>query len=422
MKKKKLVIVSHVFPPSLSANAKRPYLMAKYLVAKAGWDVVVFTSSLLTQGRPIQDIDGIKVVHVKSPLIEMLEWAGRSKALRKRLEQLLLFTIPPDFFLPWMNKVARRVRREDYDCGILNVRPYSAFEFVRQGVLDSRWVIDYQESVYPFLEEHPRASPIQRLFTPRLFQLERKALNACGGVWFTSSANRNRYIADGVVEERKTAYSPYFYDPEMYPRQNQVPDDAGQMTILYGGHLDGDWRNPEPFFQAWLEFLRQEPEANGKIRLNLYGRMSDRVFEMARRQGIANWIDVREQIPYRDFLKQATCSDALLYLDAAGQRYFNPGKLADYFGANKPVLGYTTKGSEVEDMLETSGMGVFTADIGDVGSGVAALAACWKNWKFKSAPRFTTDFFSVDSVCGRANHFLEQMLSEKRVVTESCLP
>ncbi len=409
---KKLVIISHVFPPSISANAKRPYLMARYLV-EHGWDVTVYTSSLLTRGIRIADIDGIHVKHVKSPFIELIERLRERRNIQKRVEQLLLLAITPDFFAPWMRKTADLLKKDAYDCGILNIRPYSGFEFMRKGILDRRWVIDYQESVYPFLEKNPRTSPLQRRYTPRLLELERQALKDCGGVWFTSSANRNRYIADGVVDESKTAYSPYFFDPEMYPRQNHGADDAGQMTILYGGHLDGNWRNPEPFFRAWSEFVRQEPEAEGKIRLVLYGRISDSVLEMTKRQGLATRLDVREQIPYRDFLKAATGADALLYLDAAGQRYFNPGKLADYFGANKPVLGYTTKGSEVEDMLETSGMRLFTADIGDVASGVAALAACWKNWKSKSEPNFSADFFSVDSVCGRADQFLERMLIEK---------
>lgn len=411
MLKKRLVIVSHVFSPSNHPNAKRPYLMAKYLVRK-GWDVTVFTTALQTGGAQVQDLDGIHVECIPSLPVFVSEHLTAFPRIRKRLLQMFQGFIFPDMLGLWMRKVARRLKKMEYDCGILNVLPYASFLLTQDGVLDSRWIVDYQESVYPYLEGHQRTSPLQKFYTPRLLALERKSLLLCGGAWFTSRANQNRYIADAAVDESKAMHLPYFYDPDMYP-ESSLPVSNDVMTVLYGGGLDSFWRSPEAFFRAWATFREQFPESFDKVRMVLYGTMDEGCRKMAKAYGVYDQIEICKPIPYREFLGEAKRATALLYIDARDQEYFNPGKIADYFGTGQPVLAFTSAGSEAAEMLERVGMKSFIGDLSDTGAGVASLGRLWMNWKQEiRSDRFSTHLYSTASICGRIENVLRELVGD----------
>ena len=132
---------------------------------------------------------------------------------------------------------------------------------------------------------------------------------------------------------------------------------------------------------------------------------------MALRHNLSDLLEVKDQIPYPDFLRKAMCSSALLYLDAAGQRYFNPGKLSDYFGAGRPVLGYAEVGSEAAAMLEQCGMQAYVSDPRNLEDGMSALSKCWQDWRAGVEPEFSTELFSVDCVCGEAHQRMEKLSS-----------
>jgi hypothetical protein len=408
--RKRIVIVSHVFPPSNHQNAKRPYLMAKYLVEKS-WDVTVYTTAFQTGGAQVKDLDGIHVECISSIPVSLIERLAPFPWIQERMIQLGQGLLFPDRFAPWIRKVARRLRKESYDCGILNVHPYSSFLLARECVLDSRWVIDYQEAIYPSLERRARGSILQRYLTPRLLRLERQSLRDCGKVWFTAEACQQRYVSDGAVDDSKTNWFPYFYDPDMYSGvKPSVPKST--VTILYGGSLDASWRSPRAFFGAWGAFIDKYPEASDKVRMVIYGSMDEGSSKIAEEVGIRDKIDVRNKISYRQFLREAQCSDALLYIDARDQEYFNPGKIADYFGAGRPILAFTAVGSEVDRMLRSVGMASYIADLNDVDAGVEGLVHLWRNLqKGAEQHQFSVDLYSITSICGRIESSLKELVA-----------
>ena len=404
---KRLVIVSHVFPPAQHANAKRPYLMAKYLVRR-GWDVTVLTSAFQMAGRPVRDIDGIHVACVPAWSVNWIERLHPWPRVRAKLMALLQGLLPPDLFAPWIRQVAKRLRTIDYERAILNVLPYAGYELAQANVIDGRWIIDFQESIYPFLKEYGRTSPVQRWYLPRFFALEEKVLDACGGVWFTSDANRRRYIEEGRVEASKTAYLPYFYDPELYPERTvHAEPQSADWVMVYGGHLDATWRSPRTFFAAWAQLRKENPQAAAALVLHVYGRLTPDCQEMAKYYGVHDRILVKKQVPYTDFLAVAQHADMLLFIDAAGQELFNPGKLADFFGAHRPVVAFTAEGSEVHAMLASVGMEEYTCARDDVAGGTAALVRLWQQRRAGTPTlNFDTKRYAVQTVCKEAEQHL----------------
>jgi len=407
----RLVIVSHVFAPSTHANAKRPYMMAKYL-ATQGWDVTVLTSSFQrdSAAKRLKDMDDVRVECFNPFPLPLMNWLLRYPSLYAKMHLFFQAIFFPDYYAPWARRVARRLKKMQYDCGILNVMPYSSFLLQEQGILGPRWAIDYQEIVYPFLERKPRRSPLQKKRTPELINQERMALKACGSVWFTSKSAMKRYINDNAVDEGKTACIPCFYDPALYKAVTPVQD--GLLTVLYGGDFSSPYRSPEPFFKAWAAVRRQSPEAFSAIRLVVYGHMADACRRRAVELGLWGQIDIRGRIPYADFLNQAARADALLYFDSSEQEFFSPGKLADYFGAARPILAITAEGSGVEIMLKDAGLHQLIWEPSDVDAGAACLVRLWESVQNReeSLSSRLTNKYSLPVVCEQADRILETLI------------
>lgn len=414
---KNLIIISHAFTPSNYANAKRPYLLARYLVRK-GWNVTVLTSHLQVAGGngSMQDKEGIHVKWIPSfpvTLQNRLERFPELQSLTGRAMQAVIF---PDYFALWIRQVARHLRTMDYDCGILNIMPYSALLLQKYGMLDSRWIIDYQEPVYPFLEQRPRTSPFQKWMTPKLIALERQALATCGGVWFTAEAAYERYIKDGAVAASKAAYLPYFYDPEMYPVPEKKPFPRTRMTILYGGNLVAPYRSPYTFFKAWALFLQQHPEAGDEVNLVVYGRMDKKSRQWAADMGLTKKIVLHNPLPYPQFLAQTANADALLFIDSDNQGLFNPGKVADYLGSGRPIFAITEADSGVERLLQSAGMAQFVSGSGEESGAAECFFRLWRSWKSGEwiSPSAATQY-SLPAIGRRAEGLLEELVEHTAV-------
>lgn len=410
MPKKRLLIVTHVFAPSNHSNAKRPHLMAKYFVER-GWDVTVLTSSFQVVGgfNEVQDIDGIRVICLRSWTTNLLEWLRKIPWVRSKLMSLFQSLIFPDGFAPWFCAVGRKIKNIEFDVAILNILPTSGLLLAQQGVLDERWVIDYQESVYPFLKRRPRTSPFQRALTPKLLQIEGKALRSCAGAWFSSEANRRYYIKDGLIEDSRTAHLPYFYDPMLYPqpRTSANSDNESILRIMYGGLLNWHWRSPETFFRAWHAFLAACPVAKSRIEFVLFGRMDEQCWELAKELEIADHIDQRPPVGYTEFLSEISHADLLLYIDAKDQEFFNPSKVADYFGTRRPILAFSAVDSDVSKMLHECGMQELLADVNETDRGTQNLLHFWNRWCEGKSMTFETDAYAVSTVCAEAEAWLK---------------
>lgn len=409
MIRKRLLIVSHVFAPSNHANAKRPLLMAKYFAAK-GWKVTVLTSRFQTPAEAVSGVleEGIEVRYLKAWTVNALNQVARFPKFKSLMMSLFQATIFPDTFAPWIRKVAREASKLEYDFAVLNVLPYASFLMHKAGAVDRRWVVDYQESVYPFLLRRPRTSFLQKLWTPRLFELERQALQASGGAWFTSQSNRQRYISDGVIEEQRSLHVPYFFDPAMYPEQGKRT--AGEsIHILYAGRLDASWRSPATFFKSWSALQKIRPETVGKVMFVLYGTLDEACWQLAEELGLKDYIECRASIDFTSYLAQLCDADLLLYIDARDQEFFNPSKLTDYFGAQRPILAFTAEGSDVEGMLRTAGMADLVAELKNEEQGCRNLVKYWDERGAELGEGMNPGAFSIDTICDQASAWLSKL-------------
>lgn len=377
---KRIAFISHVFPPSNRANAKRPFLLAKAFAA-VGWNVDIYASEEgITQAYEEVALEEYKcsIFRISDPISRLQQCLeNRVGRLWKVLDYVLKATTWPDLPVWWCCKVARLFRSGKYDAVVICVHPKSALLIpllCAKG--NAVWIIDYQESVSPQFKRHPRKSPVHRLLGPMLLKLEKKALSRTDLSVFTSASNLKAYVADGLTPDSKTSHISHFFDEELYDRSLRW--DGHNLNIVYAGYFDRiGRRSPELFLRALNGFFEKYPEALGKIWVDFYGRWWPEHDQFVEDLGLKNSVLLHPAVSYEAYLELLQTSAVLLLVTAPEHNLFIPGKLIDYLGACRPILAFTPSDSETVGVLSSAEVDNYICSDSDVSGGVREIEMIW---------------------------------------------
>lgn len=133
------------------------------------------------------------------------------------------------------------------------------------------------------------------------------------------------------------------FDPSAYPAASPRPVDGDAPRLLrYIGTFYGG-RTPEPLFKA-LKLLSGDELRRLRIEIVGGGRSAWRLRDQ---YALSESVAIKPGVSYRESLRLMSESDVLLVIDApsAEASVFFPSKLADYIGANRPILGISPPGT-----------------------------------------------------------------------------
>lgn len=128
------------------------------------------------------------------------------------------------------------------------------------------------------------------------------------------------------------------YDPDDFPPDYpRKPTDPGVLNIVYTGILYPDRRDPTPVFKA-IKLLGDEGK---NIRVSFYGANRDVLTGMAAAADVLSQVDIHGKVPYQQSIDCQMNADVLLLMQWNDPREQGnvPGKLFEYLGARRPVLG-----------------------------------------------------------------------------------
>jgi hypothetical protein len=122
-------------------------------------------------------------------------------------------------------------------------------------------------------------------------------------------------------------------------------------------------------------------------------------------------VSINPAVSYDEYIKILKQSPVLLLTVSSAHNLFMPSKIVDYFGAQRPILSFVPKGSEMRQVLETAGMAEFACDEFDVASGTAALERLWDRYQAGtlSGNAGKTQFWSSDVQMPRYLSVVTQM-------------
>jgi hypothetical protein len=375
----RLCVVTHTFPPSTHANAKRPHYLVRGFL-EAGWEVEVFTQRTGMPPGAGETVahPALHIVRLEDPIEKLLRRTRSNPLLYRMVALSLAGVMWPDVYARWANTVYRRLHAGTrHDRTLAFVLPASVLLSGRyRGLVDRNWTFDYQESVTPQYRKMKRRSPVQKWLQPRLEALERDTLHQAGRVVFTADTNRQAYVAAGLVDEATTAHVPYFFDAVAFG--GVPPPIRPGFEVVYFGTFD--WhgaRSPETFLRALAAFLARTPEARPHTRFSFYGHWLAEHHRFVEELDLRNFVTIHPPLGYGEYLTKLRECPVLLLVVAPEHNLFMPSKIVDYFGAGRPIMAFVPPDSEMHRVLDAAGMLEFVSAERDLEGGVRALEKLW---------------------------------------------
>jgi glycosyltransferase involved in cell wall biosynthesis len=135
------------------------------------------------------------------------------------------------------------------------------------------------------------------------------------------------------------------------------------MRITYAGVFWED-RVPDYFLQALHDLFAEKPRLRGRIEAVFVGKFRDENLKLVARLGLQDTVRVLGYLPHRECVRELCASDVLWM--TVGDDVGSPGKVYEYIGAGKPILGLVPEGYLKATILEAGGVTVPHRDVGAI--------------------------------------------------------
>ncbi|MGA9116662.1 MAG: glycosyltransferase [Bacteroidota bacterium] len=365
---RRVLVVAYYFPPMGLSGVQRSSKFVKYL-PEYGWHPTVLT----VDGVGYYAQDPSLLEELSSPAVRIVRTGGAgpgrylargeavrmpSERTRKWLSRLSDALFIPDNKIGWRRPALRRAlalhAETPFDLIFCTAPPFTSFLIGRdlKERINRPLVFDYRDSWcdYPF---RFYASPAHRMGHRAL---ERSALRSSSHVVTT-----NRRVKESLLQRypflgyRDVDIIPQGYDPEDFeglPVPVPGKREERPMTIAYAGVFWED-RRPDQLLHALAGILKERPGLRGRIRAVFLGTVREEHTRLMQRLGLGDVVEVTGYVPHRECISRLRKAD-LLWL-VVGDEFSSPGKLYEYIGAGRSILGSAPEGFVRQTVLEAGG-------------------------------------------------------------------
>jgi len=169
----------------------------------------------------------------------------------------------------------------------------------------------------------------------------------------------------------------FYYDPRVREAMLRPPWRRAPQQVLFYRPRREDWRyrSPYHFLCGLRRFADRYPDARDRLRVEFAGAVPSWLPSMLEETGTAPLVTLHGLVSHERSLALQRGADAVLLTSArviGGRDYSIAGKLYEYFGLRRPILGVLTDGA-MRDLVSRSGLGML-ADPDDP-EGIAAQIA-----------------------------------------------
>ncbi len=394
-----LLLLAYYFPPMGLSGVQRMSKFVKYL-PDSGWDVTVVTTrprGYFAYDATLEEElrrEGVRIVRTRS--IDPTRLFGSKSVVslpgesrRRSLNMLTGFLLVPDNKVGWYpfayRAALREHRRRPFNAILSSAPPYSAHVAARRigRKLDVPVVVDFRDD-WIGNPRHVYPTPVHR----RLQEvLEKRVLDSAAQI-----VTINRIIADSLQGRRSAREAarpvsvlPQGYDPEDFPSPLRRLAGEEQMRLLYSG-IFYDAQTPEPFLDGLKVALDREPSARQAVRADFVGLVPRGFSESVERRGLTDVVRYQGYLTHADVVRELSSSDVLWFIigSQTGAEGISTGKLYEYFGSRRPVLGLVPEGVARDDLLRYRAAEVAHPD--DPKAVAAAILKLWNMWSDGTLP------------------------------------
>jgi glycosyltransferase involved in cell wall biosynthesis len=171
----------------------------------------------------------------------------------------------------------------------------------------------------------------------------------------------NQEIVDSFVKTHpdisfdKFKVLPQGFDPADF--ENVAPIERSKFTIVYTGTFV-EKRTPQPLLDA-LKIIRDtQPEIFSNIQVIFAGTFRQQDKEMVRLAGMEGIVEFRGYVPHRESIALLKSADLLwLVIHPSEGNTVATGKLYEYLGAQKPILGNVPQQGAAAELIRQTKTG-----------------------------------------------------------------
>jgi hypothetical protein len=202
-------------------------------------------------------------------------------------------------------------------------------------------------------------------------RLERRIVGSARAIVTVSEPWAERYAE---VHGKPTLAVLNGFEPNDYAgRESLGATDSDSLEIVYTGGIYPGRRDPTPLFEA----LALMPELRSAARVHFWGTSPEHVLPLATTVGVQDQVVVHPHVPRSEAVALQQRADVLLLMQWNDRREQGnlPGKLFEYLGARRPILGLGLEDGVPATITRERGAGLFSNDPGEIAAQLAAWLA-----------------------------------------------
>ncbi|MEI7906228.1 MAG: glycosyltransferase [Bacteroidota bacterium] len=372
---KKVLIIAYYFPPLGGSGVQRILKFVKYL-PQFGWQPTVVTVG--NTGYYAKDESLLKEIEQLNINIIRTQSSGPNSMLRKKNDVIkmpkertrrFLNFISDIFFIPdnkigWKRYAVKAasevIAKEKFDVIFATAPP--ATDFLIAIELKKRFkipvVVDYRDSwlSYPF-KYFP--TPLHRYIH---YRKEKNVLHRSDMITVT-----HRRVKEEILTRHKflrhddVNILSHGFDPEDLVVENPgLLPHIEKMRITYSGMFYGNI-TPVYFLQALAKVFKENPPLRGRIEACFVGLFRPEHINLINQLGMQNSVNLVGYLEHKESVRYLLASDVVWVM--MQDDWTTPGKIFEYIGTRKKIMGCVPKGYIRSIIDEAGGVCVEPTDV-----------------------------------------------------------
>ena len=389
------------------SGVQRTLKFVKYL-PQFGWKPIVLTTPVDTPYYAFDDslleeldeeIRSGKVIIYRTeadPSLKRAQKTGKLLKLPRQAWQKLRTKIvqifrQPDSRIGWkpiaLQKAEEIFANHQIDAIFSTAPPYTDFLIARD--LKDKFTVPYLMDYRDGWVDNP---VLNFYLTPwhkkKARKIEYEAIRASDAITTANRKMKEVLLSNYFfLDWNDVSILPHGFDPADIEKAKLFAPDlvrADTFRITYSGAFYVG-RSPKSILEAAKQAIAEVPELGGCLELNFIGLLQKEYTKLIRKYKLENNVTEHGYLPHTETVAQLLASDVLWM--TMSDDLSAPGKLYEYFGTRKPILGLVPKESHAEKMLKDYGNATITEpdDVAAIKEALLMYYRLWKEWKLPVA-------------------------------------
>jgi glycosyltransferase involved in cell wall biosynthesis len=382
-RKLRVLIVLYYWPPAGGPGVQRWLKFVKYL---KDFNIIptVFVPEnphypLKDKSLELEVTPDIEVI--KSPIKEPYKIASAfseketntlSKGIIKEnqnqslLQKAMLFArgnlFIPDARALWIKPSVKRISKlfegRNFDALITTGPPHSLHRIgfqLKEKFPDLPWIADFRDP-WTNIGYHDQLK-LSESSQKKHLDMEKEVLTTADAIIVTSPTTKKEF--KGKTSKPVHLITNGYDDAEV----NFEPDE--HFSLAHIGTLLNE-RNPEILWEAISELVEEDKVFESHLELRFVGQVSENIQNSIRKYNLQDHARFLSYLPHKQAQQEMFNAQVLLLIEKnkSETQGIIPGKLFEYFQAQRPILGIGPKDWDVSDLIKTHHCG-FTFEYND---------------------------------------------------------